>query len=87
MNTADRVANELLRKAAEDASKKLKEMHDHVQALWSEANSIPSGCGGTPFRGSARSAEARLRKTVKEFVKRYGQEALDKLQLRYGLRD
>ena len=86
-NTAQRVADELERKARVDAEIKLKVFHDAVRRLWSEANSIPGGCGGTPFRSDARNAERKLKKCIDEFRSRFGDEHVKKLGLLYGFDD
>jgi hypothetical protein len=86
MNTAESAAAELVSKAARQAGEKLKEFERQVSILWSEANSIPSGCGGTPFRSDARWHESRLYESIKKFRRLYGQKELDKLNLTYGLR-
>jgi hypothetical protein len=85
MNTAEKVANELLKKAETDAAKKLTLAHQNVQEMWDEALSIPSGCGGTPFRADARYYESLLANKVNDFRERFGQSALDKLHLFYGI--
>lgn len=79
-------AKEIIALACKDAAAKLLRQHDHVQNLWSEANSIPSGCGGTPFRSDARRSEEQLSKAVAKFKSRYGAAELKKLCLFYGVR-
>jgi hypothetical protein len=84
MTTIAERANELEQKARIDAEAKLRRFHENVGEMWSHANSIPSGCGGTPFRADARDAESKLRIRIVEFRRRFGDEALDKLKLFYG---
>lgn len=85
MNTAQMIADELERKARLDAEEKLRVFHDAVRRLWSEANSIPGGCGGTPFRADARSAERKLAACVKKFGERFGENHVKELRFRYGM--
>lgn len=81
-------AKELEDAAILDALKKIKVFHDAVSTLWSEAHSIPAGCGCTPFYSDAREGEARLKQVIGKFLKLYGkrgQSELNKLHLHYGI--
>jgi len=81
MNTAQRAADVIVRLAEHDAGEKLKQFYQHTRKLWSEAHSVPAGCGCTPFYADARQADRELEERKKKFVARFGQKALDALHI------
>lgn len=62
-------SDQIVASACKDAARKLVAKHDRVSELWSEARSIPAGCGCTPFYADARDAEEQFRKEVVKFEK------------------
>ena len=80
MNTAEQIANKLESSAAKDARKKIVQIAAVVSDKWTEASSIPAGCGGTPFRIDARNAEDHLHKMVAKHIRKYGEGEMKLLE-------